>query len=145
MGSWPGAGQGDVNQYWAERFLMPLPLELLLYIFPFLPELKERILEALKAGLSVKSAISVYETYHFLAAVLYQDALELIPLTTASEHGPVNPCHQKLLAHPLFVEKFIEYQELKKTGVSGIRGSIPQYFNMWGHYNNKIIKNTIWY
>lgn len=120
MGGWPGAAQGDVNQYWDERFLMALPMEILLYMYPFLPELKARILEALEAGQSVKSAISVYETLHFLAAVVYQDALELVPLTTTSEHGPVNPCHQKLLAHPLFVEKLMEYQELKRSGVSEV-------------------------
>ena len=117
MGNWPEAGSGDLKQYWAERLLMPMPPELMQVIYPFTPNLEAQILEAKNKNMSIKSAESVYDSLHWFATVIFQDALDLIPATTA-RGGPLNPCHQKLMNTPIFVEKLNEYQALKQSGVS---------------------------
>lgn len=118
MGNWPGAGKGETNQYWSERFLMAMPDELLNFIYPFLPEFKANLDEAMESGMSIQSGTSVYEALHWFAAVIFQDALELIPATSKGTSGPINPCHQKLMTNPIFVAKLREYQALKDSGVS---------------------------
>ena len=104
-------------EYWTERFLMAMPDELVNFIFPFLPEFKANLDEAIDSGMSIQSGMSVYQALHLFAVAVFQDALELI-LPTFKNGGPVNPCHQKLMTSPLFAAKLTEYQSLKDSGVS---------------------------
>lgn len=40
-GGWPGVAQNDYDQFWHERFCVPVPAELVEYLFPFLSDLEK--------------------------------------------------------------------------------------------------------
>jgi hypothetical protein len=97
MGFWPGAGQGELNMYWRETFMVIVPEELIRYLAPWLQPFAEQVEEAEAAGKAVpQSAKGFVRLVRYLMYVLVQDALEL------AEEYPTNPVFSFLLKNALF-------------------------------------------
>ena len=45
VGGWPGAATNELHMFWHERFMIPELLELIVLLFPFLPNLEQAIKE----------------------------------------------------------------------------------------------------
>lgn len=103
LGFWPGAAQKDFRGYWAERFQVAVPEELIKLLMPGLDRLQEWADKELQAAAAGKRADRVAPeastTAHILrvgAMVVVQDALEL-----AQEFND-NPIHTLLLQNATF-------------------------------------------
>ncbi|DBA86564.1 TPA: hypothetical protein ACH3X1_016780 [Trebouxia sp. C0004] len=71
-GGWPGAATNELHMFWHERFVIPTPPELIVLLFPFLPNLEQAIKElAAAASLSMYAAPLILK---YLARVVIQDA-----------------------------------------------------------------------
>ena len=93
-GGWPGAAQKQFDTFWAARFCVDVPPELIQLLLPILPGLRREVRElGAKAGNSKKSIVKVLE---YLAIVVVQDALEL------AANFPQQPAHALLLQDPMF-------------------------------------------
>ncbi len=71
-GGWPGAATNELHMFWHERFMIPTPPELIVLLFPFLPNLEQAIKElGAAASLSMHAAPL---NLKYLARVVIQDA-----------------------------------------------------------------------
>jgi hypothetical protein len=105
LGFWPGAAQKDFTGYWAERFHVSVPSELVYLLMPGLDRLEEATTELdSKANGSRSSADReaanaaerLVQVLKMGAVVVVQDALEL------AKKFPDNPLHKALLEQPAF-------------------------------------------
>eukprot|EP00882_Tetradesmus_deserticola_P023008 GHRQ01025033.1.p2 GENE.GHRQ01025033.1~~GHRQ01025033.1.p2 ORF type:complete len:233 (+),score=98.32 GHRQ01025033.1:693-1391(+) len=94
MGEWPHAQAKDFGHFWHERFEINVPEHVLSTVYPFLKELKERLL---RVGAVLPSMKSIVEVLEFLAVVLVQDAVELLSQELFTEH----PVHVWLTEDPV--------------------------------------------
>jgi hypothetical protein len=75
MGGWPHAERKDFGHFYAERF-DALVKELLMHmVFPFIPDVKQRLAGLERPDPSMKSIVEVLE---YLAVVVVQDAMQLL-------------------------------------------------------------------
>jgi hypothetical protein len=97
---WPGAAQKDFTGYWAERFHVSVPSELVYLLMPGLDRLEKATAELAdkvkgsRSGADREAANAAKRMVQVLqmgAVVVVQDALEL------AETFPDNPLHAKLL------------------------------------------------
>jgi len=71
-GGWPGAATNELHMFWHERFMIPAPDELVVLLFPFLPNLEKTIKElGAAASLSMHAAPMILQ---YLARAVIQDA-----------------------------------------------------------------------
>jgi hypothetical protein len=103
LGFWPGAAQKDFSGYWAERFHVAVPLELIYALFPGLKELEAEAAAAQQAaaagprsGRVGPEAAAVARVLRMGAVMVVQDALEL------AERFPNNPIHKLLMGYDSF-------------------------------------------
>ena len=102
---WPGAAQKDFSGYWAERFHVSVPSELVYLLMPGLDRLEEAAEELARKAAGSRSspdreaashAKRMVQVLKMGAVVVVQDALEL------AEKFPDNPLHALLLREPAF-------------------------------------------
>lgn len=93
---WPGAAQKDFTGYWAERFHVAVPEDLIQLLFPGLATLEQENAAAAAAGSPNKAASHFATVVRMGGTVVVQDALVL------AEKSPDNPVHARLLKHPSF-------------------------------------------
>lgn len=102
---WPGAAQKDFTGYWAERFHVSVPSELVYLLMPGLDRLEAKAADlaqqAQASGLradkeAASKAKRMAQVLQMGAVVVVQDALEL------AEKYPDNPIHAQLLLRPAF-------------------------------------------
>jgi hypothetical protein len=101
LGFWPGAAQKDFTGYWAERFHVAVPAELIYRLLPGLDRLEaeQEWLHAASQGRTDKLAEAALMRVQLLrlgAVVVVQDALEL------ADRFPRNPIHAYLLGDAQF-------------------------------------------
>lgn len=93
---WPGAAQKDFGAYWAERFHVAVPEELVRVLMPGLVEFERENVQAAAAGKPSKAGTHLATMLRKGATIVVQDALELV------EDFPDNPVHQLLRKQPSF-------------------------------------------
>jgi hypothetical protein len=102
---WPGAAQKDFTGYWAERFHVSVPSELVYLLMPGLDRLEAAAEELARKAQGCRSspdreaanlAKRMVQVLKMGAVVVVQDALEL------AERFPANPLHAVLLQEPAF-------------------------------------------
>lgn len=93
---WPGAAQKDFTGYWAERFHVAVPEDLIEALMPGLSSLERDIAQAAAGNKPDKAAVHMATILRMGATVVVQDALEL------AERFPNNPVHAMLLKKPSF-------------------------------------------
>ncbi len=93
---WPGAAQKDFTGYWAERFHVAVPEELIQLLMPGLATLEEEIALAAAAGKPSKAATHFAQLVRMGATVVVQDALVL------ADGFSNNPVHAMLLKKQTF-------------------------------------------
>ena len=94
-GGWPGAATNELHMFWHERFMIPAPQELVLLLFPFLPNLEKAINElGAAASLSMHAAPLILL---YLAKVVIQDAAGGM-----SQMHPDHDVHVLLNTSPVF-------------------------------------------
>ena len=91
---WPGAAQKDFTGYWAERFHVAVPEQLVQLVMPGLAMLEQE--EAAAARQGKPSAVNLCKVLRMGAVVVVQDALDL------AENFPNNPAHALLLKQAAF-------------------------------------------
>lgn len=70
---WPGPATNELQMFWHERFMVPVPYELVMLLYPFLPNLERAIEKAGSAAtLSMHAAPLLLK---YLARVVVQDAV----------------------------------------------------------------------
>ena len=69
---WPGAASNELNMFWHERFMIPVPNELVVLLFPFLQNLEKAVQELGEAASS--SIHAAPQLLQYLARVVVQDA-----------------------------------------------------------------------
>ena len=103
---WPGAAQKDFTGYWAERFHVSVPSELVHLLVPGLDRLEaateelESKAKGSRSGPAREAASHAKRLVQVLkmgAVVVVQDALEL------AQKYPDNPLHAVLLEQPAFM------------------------------------------
>ena len=92
---WPGAATNEFHMFWHERFMIPTPEELILLLFPFLPNLEQAIKELGKAASLSMHAAPLFIRY--LGKVLIQDAA-----SGMAEQHPDPDVHKLLNSSPVF-------------------------------------------
>jgi hypothetical protein len=93
---WPGAAQKDFTGYWAERFHVAVPEELVQLLMPGLAAIEKDGAAAAAAGKPNAEVEMVSRVLRMGAVVVVSDAFEL------AEDFPDNPVHKLLLASPVF-------------------------------------------
>lgn len=99
---WAGAAQKDFTGFWAERFIVAVPEELLLLLCPGLRQLETAAAAQRAAAGSSRAARAAPEAERVASALrmgltaLVQDSLEL------AEKFPDNSIHRLLLQDPIF-------------------------------------------
>lgn len=101
---WPGAAQKDFAGYWAKRFHVSVPSELVYLLMPGLDRLEEAAQELARKASSRASpdreaashAKRMVQVLKMGAVVVVQDALEL------ADKFPDNPLHAVLLKESAF-------------------------------------------
>lgn len=93
---WPGAAQKDFTGYWAERFHVAVPEQLIQLLMPGLATMEQQAAAACAAGNPNAEAENLCKVLRMGAVVVVQDALEL------AEQFPNNPVHSLLLEQPVF-------------------------------------------
>lgn len=93
---WPGAAQKDFTGYWAERFHVAVPEQLIQLVMPGLATLERENRLAAKAGKPNKTAAHFASVVRMGATVVVQDALVL------ADQFSNNPVHAMLLKQPAF-------------------------------------------
>lgn len=103
LGFWPGAAQKDFRGFWAERFHVAVPDELVQLVMPGLDRLQawadeqqQAAATGKRAGRVAPEAGTTAQVLRVLAVVLVQDALEL-----AADYNN-NPIHALLLQNSTF-------------------------------------------
>lgn len=104
LGLWPGAAQKDFTGFWAERFHVAVPEELVYQLLPGLKALEEQVQARLNAAAGDKKRVDkqaqlgrrMVQVLRMGAVVVVQDALEL------AERYPNNPIHKYLLEDDTF-------------------------------------------
>jgi len=91
-----------MDMFWHPRFMVGIHIDLVSFVMPFLPTLRE-LVERLgnKAGTSMRAVVKALE---FLTVVAIQDGLELCGAY------PSHPVHVWLLSNPSFRYVKISYQ-----------------------------------
>ena len=85
LGGWKEAALKEFDKFYAERFCVDVPSELVEAVFPFLPELTAQVAAM---GKDAKTSMrSLPQVLQYLAVVLVQDACEL---ARAYPSHPVN-------------------------------------------------------
>ncbi|KAF6253854.1 hypothetical protein COO60DRAFT_384186 [Scenedesmus sp. NREL 46B-D3] len=117
LGFWPGAAQKDFSGYWAERFHVAVPLELIYALFPGLKELEAEAAAAQqeaaggpRSGRVAPEAAAVARVLRMGAVMVVQDALEL------AERFPDNPIHKLLMGYDSFRDLLFSYKNGKRLG-----------------------------
>lgn len=99
MGFWDN---NRLDQFWAERLVVPVPAELLSVLMPWFEDFKKKVQLAQDAGQQVQySALGMVKLLPILAQVVITDALELC----SDERNPAykqNPVHAMLLNNVTF-------------------------------------------
>lgn len=122
-GGFRGAATHDYKQFWHARFTREIPPPLIAKIFPFLAELKRTWREMEGEGKKVPSVRSLVFVLEYLAAVVFQDALELVRtgrcFVPGEDGRPVchNRCIRFLLNEPEFQRELHLYQVLHSLQV----------------------------
>ena len=93
---WPGAAQKDFTGYWAERFHVGVPEDLIQLLMPGLATLEMDNQQAVAAGKPSKEAAHLATVLRMGATVVVQDSLLL------AKQFPRNPVHKMLLKMPSF-------------------------------------------
>lgn len=93
---WPGAAQKDFTGYWAERFHVAVPEDLVQALMPGLSSLEQEVAQAAAANKPNKAAAHLATILRMGATVVVQDAVEL------AEQFPHNPVHAMLLQKDSF-------------------------------------------
>lgn len=93
---WPGAAQKDFTGYWAARFHVAVPDELVELLMPGLSAMEAANAQAAAAGNPSKAADHMAQVMRMGATVVVQDALEL------ADNFPGNPVHKLLLEQNCF-------------------------------------------
>jgi hypothetical protein len=88
---WPGAAQKDFTGYWAERFHVAVPEDLIQLLMPGLATLEKDNQQAVAAGKPSKEAAHLATVLRMGATVVVQDSLLL------AKQFPRNPVHKMLL------------------------------------------------
>lgn len=94
---WPGAAQKDFSGYWAARFHVAVPDELVELLMPGLTAMEVANTQAAAARKPSKSAVHLAQVLRMGATVVVQDALEL------ADKFPDNPVHRLLLEQDCFM------------------------------------------
>lgn len=94
---WPGAAQKDFTSYWAARFHVAVPDELVELLMPGLGSMEAANQQAAAAGRPNKASVHLAQVLRMGATVVVQDALEL------AEKFPHNPIHKLLREQPQFM------------------------------------------
>ncbi len=82
-GGWPGAATNELHMFWHERFMIPTPPELIVLLFPFLPNLEQAIKElGAAASLSMHAAPLILSTWLGWSSRMLQEACLGCILTT---------------------------------------------------------------
>lgn len=106
LGFWPGAAQKDFTCYWAERFHVAVPSQLVYLLMPGLDRLEASAAELAEAAQRSRAAADkearnrakrMAQVLKMGAVVVVQDALEL------AEKFPNNPLHRVLLQKEAFM------------------------------------------
>jgi hypothetical protein len=93
---WPAAAQKDFTGYWAERFHVAVPEQLIQLLMPGLATLERENVQAAAAGKPNKAATHFATVVRMGATVVVQDALVL------AEEFSNNPVHAMLLKQQSF-------------------------------------------
>lgn len=93
---WPGAAQKDFTGFWAERFHVAVPEELVQLLMPGLAALDQEAAAAAAAGKPDADTQNIVRVLRMGAVVVVTDALEL------AEDFPNNPVHAILLQNDTF-------------------------------------------
>ncbi|WIA17347.1 hypothetical protein OEZ85_014210 [Tetradesmus obliquus] len=107
---WAGAAQKDFTGYWAERFMVAVPEELIQLLMPGMAALEAAVAAAIAAGKPDAVAANLAKLLRMLAVVAVQDALEL------AAGYPGNPVHKMLLQHERFKLLLEKYRFTKAWG-----------------------------
>lgn len=99
MGGWD---KDQPQTYWRERFMVPIPEQLITLLLPCYNDLQAKVKQADAANTRVHfSARGLLKLLPYLAYVAVQDALELC----GPDHGTkyhTNPVHKLLLSNDIF-------------------------------------------
>jgi hypothetical protein len=87
---WPGAAQKDFSAFWAERFHVAVPEDLVQLLMPGLAALEQQSVQAAAAGKPSKSVTHLTSLLRKGAVIVVQDALEL------ADAFANNPVHHML-------------------------------------------------
>lgn len=93
--NWPGVNTNEFHIFWHERFMASTPRELVLLLFPFLPNLQMAITElGKKASFSMQASPRLLE---YVAKIVIQDAV-----AGMCDKYPEHDVHRLLLTSAVF-------------------------------------------